>query len=287
MVSTTRLVVRLVDRLLAGYFAAVTIIIAIRGNIFERDIIFVLFTHILFFVLLWLFTKLGPANTVGAFFHDFYPVMLLLAFYGAIGILTMRLDAADIYARDAVVQGWEQAIFGSQISYEWIRRAPSVFWSGLLHLAYLSYFPILVLGPLVLWLRGKRDGARRTVLHSMIAFVPCYLAFVLFPVAGPNWIFPEPTGAVRDVWSARIVYDVLEGSSFGAAFPSSHAAASGVVVLATLHEWRAWGLTLMVPAVLLVIGTVYCQMHYGVDVLAGLVVLAGVAGVRRMLGERY
>lgn len=44
---------------------------------------------------------------------------------------------------------------------------------------------------------------------------------------------------------------------------------------------------MMVPAVLLLIGTVYCQMHYGVDVLAGLVVLAGVAGVRRMLGERY
>lgn len=278
---------RRVDRLLAGYFAAVTFIITIRGNIFERDILFVLLAHILFFVLLWLFTKLEPANNVGAFFHDFYPIMLLLAFYGAIGIITMRLDAADIYARDAVVQRWEQAIFGSQVSYEWIRRAPSLFWSGLLHLAYLSYFPILVLGPLVLWLRGNRDGARRTVLHTMIAFVPCYLAFVLFPVAGPNWIFPEPTGAVRDVWSARIVYDALEASSFGTAFPSSHVAATGAVVLATLHEWRAWGLTLMVPAVLLVIGTVYCQMHYGVDVLAGFVVLGGVAWVRRVLGERY
>lgn len=278
---------RRVDRLLAGYFAAVTFIITIRGNIFERDILFVLLAHILFFVLLWLFTKLEPANNVGAFFHDFYPIMLLLAFYGAIGIITMRLDAADIYARDAVVQRWEQAIFGSQVSYEWIRRAPSLFWSGLLHLAYLSYFPILVFGPLVLWLRGNRDGARRTVLHTMIAFVPCYLAFVLFPVAGPNWIFPEPTGAVRDVWSARIVYDALEASSFGTAFPSSHVAATGAVVLATLHEWRAWGLTLMVPAVLLVIGTVYSQMHYGVDVLAGFVVLGGVAGVRRVLGERY
>lgn len=262
-------------------------IITIRGNIFERDILFVLLAHILFFVLLWLFTKLEPANNVGAFFHDFYPIMLLLAFYGAIGIITMRLDAADIYARDAVVQRWEQAIFGSQVSYEWIRRAPSLFWSGLLHLGYLSYFPVLVFGPLVLWLRGNRDGARRTVLHTMIAFVPCYLAFVLFPVAGPNWIFPEPTGAVRDVWSARIVYDALEASSFGTAFPSSHVAATGAVVLATLHEWRAWGLTLMVPAVLLVIGTVYCQMHYGVDVLAGFVVLGGVAWVRRVLGERY
>jgi len=279
--------VRRVDRLLAGYFAAVTFIITIRGNIFERDILFVLLAHILFFVLLWLFTKLEPANNVGAFFHDFYPIMLLLAFYGAIGIITMRLDAADIHARDAVVQRWEQAIFGSQVSYEWIRRAPSLFWPGLLHLGYLSYFPVLVFGPLVLWLRGNRDGARRTVLHTMIAFVPCYLAFVLFPVAGPNWIFPEPTGAVRDVWSARIVYDALEASSFGTAFPSSHVAATGAVVLATLHEWRAWGLTLMVPAVLLVIGTVYCQMHYGVDVLAGFVVLGGVAWVRRVLGERY
>lgn len=125
---------RRVDRLLAGYFAAVTFIITIRGNIFERDILFVLLAHILFFVLLWLFTKLEPANNVGAFFHDFYPIMLLLAFYGAIGIITMRLDAADIHARDAVVQRWEQAIFGSQVSYEWIRRAPSLFWSGLLHL---------------------------------------------------------------------------------------------------------------------------------------------------------
>jgi len=38
---------------------------------------------------------------------------------------------------------------------------------------------------------------------------------------------------------------------------------------------------------LLMIGTVYCQLHYGVDVLAGLVVLGGVAGVRHILDERY
>ena len=262
-------------------------IVTIRGDIFERDILLVLLAHALFFVLLWLFTKLAPSDTVGQFFHDFYPIILLLAFYGAIGVITMRLEAADIYARDAVVQKWELAIFGSQISYEWIRRAPSVFWSGLFHLAYLGYFPILVAGPLALWLRGNRHGARRTVLYTMMAFVPCYLIFVMFPVAGPNWIFPEPTGAVRDVWSAQIVYDVLEGSSFGAAFPSSHVAATGAVVMATLYERRGLGLALLGPAFLLVIGTVYCQMHYGVDVLAGLLVLGWVWVARRVLGGRY
>jgi hypothetical protein len=138
VVSTARLVVRHVDRLLAGYFAVVTLIIVVRGNLFDRDIIFLLTAHALFFLLLALFTRLGPSETVGAFFHDFYPIMLLLAFYGEIGVLTMRVDVADVLARDATVQGWEQAMFGAQISYEWIRRAPSVFWSGVLHLAYLG-----------------------------------------------------------------------------------------------------------------------------------------------------
>lgn len=287
LVPAARLVVRIVDRLLAGYFATVTLIILVRGNVLARDTLFLIIANVLFFVLLALIARLQRSHAVGGFFHDFYPVMLLLPFYWEIGALTMQLDPATVYARDAMVQRWELAVFGSQISYEWIRTAPSRFWSAVLHLAYLSFFPMLVLGPLVLRLRGNRNGARRTVLLMMIAFVPCYLTFILFPVAGPNWIFEEPSGVVREVWSAQLVYQVLEGASFGAAFPSSHVAAAGAVALAAWYEWRPWGVTLLVAVSLLTIGTVYCQMHYGVDVLAGLVVLGGVAVVRKWLRGRY
>jgi hypothetical protein len=41
---------------------------------------------------------------------------------------------------------------------------------------------------------------------------------------------------------------------------------------------RKLGLLLAVPTLLLTVGVVYCQMHYGVDALAGLVVGAGVTG---------
>ncbi len=272
-----------VDRLLGGYVAVVTIIIIVRGGLFDWDIWLLLTAHALFFAMLWMFTKLGPSHGTGQFLHAFYPVLLLLAFYGEIGVLNMRGDAAATYANDQLIQTWELAVFRSQISYEWIRRAPSVFWSGLLHFAYLLYYPILVLGPLVLWVAGRQRGAQRTIQLMMMAFVPCYLTFLLFPVAGPNWVFAPPSGGVREVWSARIVYDVLDaGSSFGAAFPSSHVAAAGAVVLGALTEWRRWGIVLAVPTMVLFVGTIYCQMHYGVDVLAGLLVLAGVTALRSL-----
>jgi len=96
---------------------------------------------------------------------------------------------------------------------------------------------------------------------------------VLFPVAGPNYTFPHPTGPVREVWSARLVYGTLaQGSSFGAAFPSSHVAATVAATLAALGQWRPLGWTCAVLSALLAVGTVYCQMHYAVDATAGVAV---------------
>ena len=116
----------------------------------------------------------------------------------------------------------------------------------------------------------RREG-RTVVLATMIAFVVCYVWFVLYPVAGPNYVFEHPTGPVREVWSARLVYAALAGgSSFGAAFRSSHVAAT---VAATMGLWRVWkslAVWFVVPAALLTVGTIYCQMHYGVDATSGL-----------------
>jgi membrane-associated phospholipid phosphatase len=180
-------------------------------------------------------------------------------------------------AHDRVVQAWETRIFGGQVSYEWIRRAPSVFWSGVLHLAYFAYYVVVVLVPLLLGFRRQREGARRVMYSTMVAFVICYVWFVLYPVAGPNYAFPHPTGPVREVWSARLVYQALaQGSSMGAAFPSSHVGATVAATLATLGEWRTLGWICVVFAGLLAVGTVYCQMHYAVDASAGL--LVGVLG---------
>lgn len=273
-----------IDRLIGGYLAFVTVVIVLRGGLADSRNWWLLTAHVLFGVLLFLFSRLRESDRIGRPVHDLYPLPLLLGLYAELGVLSVQLGETATYARDAVIQGWDQAIFGSQVSYSWIRSTPSVFWSGLLHLAYFAYYPIVFLGPVLLVARGRNQAGRQVLFTTMIAFVVSYVVFVLYPVAGPNYAFDHPTGPVREVWSARLVYWVLgRGSSFGAAFPSSHVAATVAAIIALYREWRPLAAGFLIPAILMVIGTVYCQMHYGVDTLAGL----GVGGLAGWLGSRF
>ena len=114
----------------------------------------------------------------------------------------------------------------------------------------------------------------------MTTFVVCYLVFVFFPVAGPYYVFPRPPPWFVDNPPARLVYATLAaGSSYGAAFPSLARRGHRRGRARRLQGSRRLGLLLVVPTILLAVGVVYCQMHYGVDALAGcgvgLVVAAG------------
>jgi membrane-associated phospholipid phosphatase len=88
-----------------------------------------------------------------------------------------------------------------------------------------------------------------------------------------------------DNWAARLVYGTLAtGSSFGAAFPSSHVAATFAATIATWQGDRRVGLVLLVPTLLMAVGVVYCQMHYAVDALAGLLVPIPIAWLMTRIG---
>ncbi|GBD32812.1 MAG: hypothetical protein KatS3mg081_2784 [Gemmatimonadales bacterium] len=259
------------DRLLLGYALFASAVIIARGWVLRPGPAWVLLMHALFGLLIWLFTRLREEHKVGRLLHDLYPLIMLLPFYGSIGILTEQVGWDRVLANDRVIQGWEAALFGGQPSYDWIRGAPSTFWSGVLHLAYFSYYFIVLLGPVLLLVLGRRSEARDVLFRCMLAFVICYAIFILYPVAGPYYAFPQPEGPVREVWSAKLVYGLLEsGSSFGAAFPSSHVAATVAVTLGVWQHQRTMGLVFAPLALLLTIGTVYCQMHYALDAIAGL-----------------
>lgn len=260
-----------VDKLIGIYLAFASVMAVFRLGPGSAFFWWVLLAHALAFVLLYLFTLVQPEQRVGQVLHDLYPLLLIPALYTALAFLNIGLGIDTVFGHDLIVQGWEEALFGEQVSYTWIRRHPSVFWSGLLHLAYVSYYPIVYLGPILLVARGRRQSARQVLFTTMLAYLICYSVFILFPVAGPNWVFDNPTGPVREVWSARLVYSLLgTGSSVGTAFPSSHVAATFAAVFANWREWRALALVFVVPASFMAVATVYCQMHYGIDALLGL-----------------
>jgi membrane-associated phospholipid phosphatase len=271
-----------VDFLLAGYLAVVSVVAVIRAPGLP-GCWWLLGAHALFGVLLYLLTRpgLGP---LGRAIRELYPLLLLAALYGELDVLNGP-GGAEVY--DAVVQRWELAIFGAQLSTEWWRAMPSRFWSAVLHAAYLSYY-LIVIAPAFYFVWRRDVGAlRHFILVLMTTFVLCYLVFIFFPVAGPYYVFPRPDPWFTDNLFARAVYDTLAtGSSYGAAFPSSHVAAAVAATLSSGRGSRTLGWVLAVPTVLLSVAVVYCQMHYGVDAVAGLLVGAGVTAVVERLDPR-
>jgi membrane-associated phospholipid phosphatase len=270
---------RPVDLLLAGYLAVVSLVALVRAPK-QPGCWWLLAAHVLFAVLLYLVTRpgLGP---VGRTIRELYPLLLLVGLYSELDVLN-GLGGTPVY--DATVQQWELAIFGVQISAEWWRSMPSRFWSSALHAAYLSYYLIVVTPAFYFVWRRDLDALRHFVLVVMTTFVACYLAFIFFPVAGPYYVFPRPDAWFTDNVFARMVYNTLAtGSSYGAAFPSSHVAAAVAAALSAARGSKELAWALALPTVLLTVAVVYCQMHYGIDAVAGLLVGGVVvAGVGRM-----
>jgi membrane-associated phospholipid phosphatase len=279
---------RPVDLLLLAYLSVVSVVAALRAP-GQPGCWWLLGAHALFGVLLFLITRpgLGP---VGRTIREIYPLLLLPGLYSELDIV----NSASMPVYDGLVRHWEVLLFGGQISREWWQAAPSPFWSTVFHAAYLSYYLIVSAPALYFAWRGDLKAVRRFVLVVMLTFVLCYLVFIFFPVAGPYYEFPRPPAWFTQNLPARLAYEALAtGSSYGAAFPSSHVAAAVAATLAAARASRRLGMLLLVPTLLLTVGVVYCQMHYGVDALAGLAVGTMVtwaverkAGTKSVSGKR-
>jgi membrane-associated phospholipid phosphatase len=262
---------RRVDLLLLGYLAIVSGVALTRVRS-QPGCWWLLVAHGLFILLLFLITR-PRLGRVGRAIRELYPILLLPGFYAELDVLASPAQPVH----DLAVQHWEQLIFGMQVSRDWWQRAPSVFWSTVFHAAYLSYYLIVAAPALYLVWKGNLEGVRHFVLAVMTTFVICYLVFIFFPVAGPYYVFPRPADWFVANLPARLAYGALAGgSSYGAAFPSSHVAAALTATLAAMRASRRLGLILLVPTILLSIGVVYCQMHYGIDAISGVLVGGGV-----------
>ncbi len=234
-----------------------------------------------FAVALVLLVRSPGLGRFGRGFREVYPLILVVIFYGALDLLTGH---GGIPTHESTIQHWELVVFGGQVSHTWWERYPSPFWSTLLHAVYASYYLVVAAGPI--WFLLKRDSPnlRRTVAAISATYGICFVIFLLYPVAGPNYEFPRPAAEFIANLPARLVYSLLQrGSSYGAAFPSSHVAAALTAALITLKGAPRLGLVLLVPAVLLPFAVVYTQMHYAMDAIGGVILGLAVFGAAELI----
>jgi membrane-associated phospholipid phosphatase len=207
----------------------------------------------------------GWSGTAG----DFLPLIVPPLLYREIPQL---IAAGGASFHDPAIQRAEQGLFGAQPSHVLASHFPFPWLSELLHAGYLAYYLVLFVPPLLLYVRGNGKGYARVVAVSAITQLVCWTIFVIAPVAGPRYLWSAPPG-IPDGPVRELALSILAaGSSRGAAFPSSHIAVSLAIAL----EVRRWSPRMAVPlfvvAGLISVGAVYAGFHYGMDMIAGIVV---------------
>ncbi len=197
---------------------------------------------------------------------------------------------------DHVFASWEQTLFGCQPALLFSQKVSWGWFSELMCMGYVSYFPLMAV--LLLYYFVKRyeefEKAAFVILASFFAY---YVIYILLPVTGPqfyylaagtdkiaagvfpdlgNWFLTHYERMATPGWSDGIFHQVLNlahdaGERPTAAFPSSHVGITTIVVLLALHT-RSRRLTgFILPFyILMCFATVYIYAHYVIDVLAGL-----------------
>ncbi len=206
---------------------------------------------------------------------EIYLPLLFPFFYGEMEYLGLVFFEFENSLDPALIK-IEQAIFGFQPSLEWSRVWPWAWFHELMEFAYFSYY-FLAVSFIALALRAKGladdqrwDAVRAFVRDLGTTMLICYTLYTLFPAWGPKYFKAGYVDVGGWIFTDIMRHIHENGAILGAAFPSSHVAAS---MVPWWHTWKLfprhrWWMTTIF--VLLCMSTVYNRYHYVVDVFAGL-----------------
>lgn len=214
---------------------------------------------------------------------------------------------------DHVFAGWEQAVFDCQPALLFARKVPWGWFSELMCLGYVSYFPLMTL-LLVYYFVWRYQEFQKAAFVMLGSFFAYYVVFVLLPVTGPqfyylavgtdkiaaglfpnlgDWFLTHSERMAAPGWSDGFFYHLLDlthdaGERPTAAFPSSHVGMTTVVMLLALRTRSRWLVFTMLPFyVLMCFSTVYILAHYAIDAIAGLITGVACYFAAMKLSERW
>lgn len=277
-----------VDRVMATYAALSGAALLFPGRVAVWPILAA--AHVLFILLV---LRLGPAGSLtsavsrraprlAGFVAVWYPLLLLPFMYTELALLNVSVWQGAYF--DPVILRWEQSLFGFQPSVELAYRLPYLVLSEFLHACYVSYYFLIYIPAIAVWVLGRRPETVRMIFTMMLVFAVHYLVFIYFPVQGPRYLFPAPDPGISGGPIYRLVHIVLEGgSSRGSAFPSSHVAVSMAQTISCFRYLPRAAPVVLVATLGMSVGAVYGGFHYGIDILIGLVIGGALAAAAPVL----
>jgi membrane-associated phospholipid phosphatase len=223
---------------------------------------------------------------------EIYLPFIFPFFYGemaTLGIVFLDFEAS----LDPWFIRLEEMIFGFQPSLEWSRVWPWPWLHELFEFSYFTYYFVALTTLLLIWkgkpmVDAKRWPAMRAFIRDLGAtMLICYSLYTFLPVWGPKYFQAGPVEVPGYLFTRIMEHIHANGAILGAAFPSSHVAATmipwyHVCKWFPQHRWWMTSLFVMVCA-----STVYCRYHYVVDVVGGIMLGALVLWAGERFGESH
>lgn len=196
---------------------------------------------------------------------------------------------------DYVFAQWEQDLFGCQPSLLFSQVVPYGWFSELMCLGYVSYFPLIATVTLYYFFKRYKEFQLATFV-ILTSFFIYYFIFILLPVTGPqfyylaagtdkiaagifpnlgDWFLTHSERMAAPGWKEGFFYHLLDiahdaGERPTAAFPSSHVGVTTVLMMLALRTRSRRLFFGMLPFYLLMcLSTVYIYAHYAIDAIAG------------------
>jgi membrane-associated phospholipid phosphatase len=212
-----------------------------------------------------------------------YPLVLYGLLYYQTGLINRVVVPQFL---DGFFMNLDVWIFGEFPAFFLRGKHGNAFLDEFFHFFYFSYYLIIPLTGILLF-RKDVKLFESFVFQLSSLFYLCFAIFILLPVEGPIALRNEYYHQ-GGPFQTMVDFIYTGGENPGAAFPSSHVAATFLVAWWGSRHFKRLKISYWLTCLFLSIATVYCMFHYAVDVVGGL--LLGVLAVltfNRVAIKRY
>ena len=234
----------------------------------------------------WLALLLATASSTGSNWASYRGLLQFVACWLIFPLFKGIALVFISHRADASLLALDRALWGGASLTEHLLAWQRPWLSELLSTGYFLFY-FLVLLPVIGFARQRDDlESRAFFLGLTTMYLIGFAGYLLVPASGPYAAFPEVfaypvQGGAMTAFLTKLVAAGITGMDV---FPSLHSGI-GVYVLGffALGGHRRIALLLAPIVMALVLATVYLRYHYGIDVLAGLLLAALVL----ILVQRY
>jgi membrane-associated phospholipid phosphatase len=252
------------DRITILYnFILVIFIFIFRGKIAAYATHLAFNLSVILLVLLLSFRRRSrlPVWTVSLW----YPLVLYALFYYQTGLIN-RVVVPQFM--DGFFMNLDVRIFGKFPGFFLSGKHGNAFLDEFFHFFYFSYYLIIPLTGILLYCKDVKLFESFVFQLSSLFYV-CFFIYLFLPVEGPIALrneYDHQEGLFRTL--VDLIY--AKGENPGAAFPSSHVAATFLIAWWGSTHFKRMKIFYWLTFLFLSIATVYCMFHYAVDVIGGL-----------------